>query len=248
MATQKMMAVPAKMMAVPGKTMAAPGLTLEDLTLGEIRNLIVDLAQQGSTFQHQIGALYNHVVARRLAELAGYENAQAYFSKNVKALSQSTLGNYGIVARNFTVEDCMQYGMYRLRALLRYLEAIHATVPTDLSTLLLDVPKEDGKVEKKPFAECSVDDVERATRVKRAPPVSRVPIADQARLLFIADSISTQFEGVADVRLSSRTKEGKTLVSLQDVPMTELTRLMQAIQDGIDAEPTLADEETSASA
>lgn len=91
-------------------------------------------------------------------------------------------------------------------------------------------------------------DAERATRAKRAPPVGRVPIADQARLLFIADSISTQFAGVADVRLSSRTKEGKTLVSLQDVPMTELTRLMQAIQDGINTEPTLSDEETLASA
>ncbi|MFY0524921.1 hypothetical protein ACN28I_17800 [Archangium gephyra] len=112
----------------------------------------------------------------------------------------------------------------------------------------IQVPQEDGKVVTKPFSECSVDELERATRAKRAPPVSRVPIADQARLLFLEDSIVTRFSGVAQVRFSSRNKGGKTLVSLQDVPMTELVRLTEAIQDGISAEPTLADTETLASA
>ena len=243
MATQKMMAVPTKAMAAAG--VVTP---LEDLTLDEIKNVINDLARQGSTFQYQIGVLYNHIVSRKLAELAGFGTAQAYFNQHVKALSQSTLGNYGMVARSFTVDTCTQYGMYRLRVLLRYLEAISAVVPEDPGPLLIDVPQDDGKVVAKPFADCSMDDVERATRAKRSGPNVRVPVADQARLLFLADSIHTRFEGVAEVRFTSRSKEGKTLISLQDVPMAELARLTQALQDGMDAEPTLAVPEKHAAA
>jgi hypothetical protein len=138
--------------------------------------------------------------------------------------------------------------MYRLRALLRYLEATHATVPADPGSVLLDVPQDDGHVVQRPLAQCSVDDVERAARAKRAMPTVRVPVADQARLLFLADSLHNRFEGVAEVRFTSRNKEGKTLISLQDVPMTELARLMLAIQEGMNAEPTLAVPEKHATA
>ncbi|MFL5353145.1 hypothetical protein [Archangium sp.] len=155
------------------------------------------MAQQSSTFQYQIGVMYNHVVSRKLAELAGYKTAQEYFSQQVKALSQSTLTNYGIVASSFDADTCMQYGMYRLRAVIRYLDAVSATAPTDPNTLVLDVPQDDGKMVKKPFAECSVDDVESATRAKRAAPAAKVPVA-------------------------------------------ELERLTQALQDGMDAEPALS--------
>jgi hypothetical protein len=228
-----------KMKALAGKRMDAANLSLEDLTLEQIKDLINDLAQQGSTFQYQIGAMYNHVVSKKLAELAGYKDALAYFGQHVKTLSQSTLSTYGTVARSFTPDTCTQYGMYRLRALLRYLEATHATVPAEPGTVVLDVPGEEGQVVKKPFAQCSVDEVERAARAKRAEPPAKVPVADRARLLFLADSIHSRFEGVADVRFTSSRKEGKTLISLQEVPMTELARLAQALQDGLEGEPTL---------
>jgi len=227
------------------KTMTAVGV---DMSLDQIRDTINSLARQGSTANHQIGVLYNHVVDRRLAEIAGYKSTQDYFIANVKALSQSTLTVYGTVARNFTEAVCTQYGMGNLRELLRYADVANISIPADPGPMRIEVPQDDGKVVPKPFAECSVDELERGTRAKRAPPVSRVPIADQARLLFLEDSIFTRFSGVAQVRFSSRNKGGKTLISLQDVPMTELVRLTEAIQDGIDAEPTLADTETPAAA
>jgi hypothetical protein len=237
-----------KMLAIPGKAMAAATLTLDDMTLNELTNVVSDLASQGNTFQHQIGALYNHIVSRKLAELAGYKDAVTYLNQHVKTLSKSTIIIYGMVARSFVPDICGQYGVYRLRALLRYLEATNMTAPEDPGTVLVDVPQDDNSVVKKPFAECSVDDVERAARAKRALPTVRVPVADQARLLFLADSLHTQFEGVAEVRFTSRNKEGKTLISLQDVPMTELARLLLAIQDGLHAEPTLAMPEKHATA
>jgi hypothetical protein len=116
----------------------------------------------------------------------------------------------------------------------------------DPGPVSIAVPQDDGKVVTKPFADCSVDELERATRAKRAPPVARVPVKDQARLLFLAESIQNQFEGVAEVRFSSRSKGGKTLINLQEVPMTELGRLTQALQDGMDAEPTDAERPVSA--
>lgn len=212
-----------------------------DMTLDQIRDTINSLARQGSVANYQIGTLYNRVVEKRLAEVAGHKSAQEYFSKNVKALSQSSLSNYGAVARKFTEAVCTQYGMGNLRELLRYEEAAGTFIPVDPGPVSIDVPQEDGKVVVKPFSECSVDELERATRGKRAVPKLRVPVKDQARLLFLADSITTQFEGVATVRFSSRSKGGKTLINLQDVPMTELGRLTQAILDGMDAEPTEAE-------
>ena len=219
-------------------TMTAVGV---DMTIEQIRDTVIALARQGSTAGHQIGTLWNHVVDRRLAEIAGYRSALEYFSKNVKVLSQSTLTVYGTVARNFTEAVCTQYGMGNLRELLRYADVAGTPLPEDPGALPIDVPQEDGKVVAKPFSDCSVEELERATRAKRAPAPVRVPVADQARLLFLEDSLQRRFEGVGEVRFSSRSKGGKTLISLQDVPMLELERLTQALQDGMDAEPTLSE-------
>ncbi|WP_257460529.1 hypothetical protein [Archangium lipolyticum] len=224
------------------KTMTTVGI---DLTLDQIRDTLNALAKQGSTSAHQIGTLYNHVMDKRMAESAGYRSAQEYFSQHVKAISKATMSNYGTVARSFTEAICTQYGMSNLRELLRYVEVTNTLLPADPGALSIDVPQDDGKVVAKPFSDCSVDELERATRAKRNPPPVRVPVADQARLLFFADSITRSFEGVADVRFSSRSKGGKTLVSLQDVPMTEVERLIQALQDGMNAEPTLAAEQAT---
>jgi len=227
------------------RKMTAVGI---DMTLDQIRDTMIALAKQGSTSAHQIGTLWNYVVDRKLAEIAGYKSAQEYFSKYVKAFSQSTLTVYGTVARNFTEAICTQYGMGNLRELLRYAEVTNATLSEDPGSMSIDVPQEDGKTVTKPFSECSVDELERATRAKRAPAPARVPVADQARLLFFADSLDRNFEGVADVRFSSRSKSGKTLISLQDVPMTEVERLIRALQDGMNAEPTLSAEQQHTSA
>ncbi|MFL5345815.1 MAG: hypothetical protein ACJ8AT_13575 [Hyalangium sp.] len=145
-----------------------------------------------------------------------------------------------VVARSFDADTCTQYGMYRLRALLRYLDAVSATAPADPSTVVLDVPQDDDKVVKKPFVECSVDDVESATRAKRAPIAARVPVPDKARLLFFEDSIFQSFNGVAEVRFTANNRDGTTLINLQGVPMAEVPQLIQALQQGLQAQPSLA--------
>jgi hypothetical protein len=217
------------------RTMTTVGL---DMTLEQVKTTLLALSTQISTHAHQIGTLYNLVVDRKMAEIAGYPSALEYFNKNVKSISKSTLINYGTVARHFTEAICTRYGMGNLREFIRYADVTSTPLPADPGPMLIDVPQDDGTVLGKPFAECSVDELERASRAKRTPPSPRVPVADRARLLFFSDSIERGFQGVANVRFSSRNKDGKTLVSLQDVPMTEVDRLIQALQEGMNAEPT----------
>lgn len=209
-----------------------------DLTLDQIKDTINGLLQQGNTGAHQIGTLYNHVVDKRLAIIAGYKDTRTYFAQNVKALSQSALSVYGRVAKLFPETSCTLYGPYKLNALYIYAELTGMGFAPDPANFLIDVPQDNGTMAHKPFAECSVDEIERATKAKRTPPKVNVPVGDQARMLFLADSINKSFAGVADVRLSTRNKEGKTLISLQDVPLTEVQRLMLALQQGMSAEPT----------
>jgi hypothetical protein len=209
-----------------------------DLTLEQITTTMLSLAQQGSVAAHHIGTLYNQVVDRKLATLAGYDSAKSYFTKHIKVLSQATLSLYGSVARKFSEEICAQYGMYRLRALLNYAEAT-GTQLGDPGPTLIDVPQDDDTVVRKPFAECSVDEVERATRAKKAPEKVRVPLPDRARLLFMEESLHRNFDGVSLVRLTSRSDGTQTFINLQDVPMTQVPLLMRALQEGLDAQPSL---------
>ncbi|HEX8824236.1 MAG TPA: hypothetical protein VF794_30225 [Archangium sp.] len=211
-----------------------------DMTLEQARDAMNTLVRQGSTAAHQIGTIYNHVVNRKLAELAGYKSAQDFFTQQVKALSQATLSTYGAVARTFPEAVCTQYGVYHLRALMRYVEVTGDVLNSDPGTLGIDVPQEDGKVLRKPFSDCSVDEMERALRAKKAPTPVRVPVPDQARLLFFEDSIFRNFSGVAEVRFTSNRQDEKTLLNVQGVPMSEVPRLIQALQQGLEAQPSLA--------
>lgn len=211
-----------------------------DMTLEQATNTINSLIQQGNTGTHQIGVLYNHIVDKRLAIIAGYKDTQTYFAQHVKALSRNTLSIYGRVAKAFPEATCTQHGPYKLRALLAYVEAAGLGVPVDPLGFLVDVMGEDGKVMAKPFEACNVDEIDRATKAKKTPPKERVPVTDQARLLFLLDSLGRNFPGSTPVRMTSRSEEGQTLISLQDVPMKQLGKLMQALQEGMAAEPTEA--------
>lgn len=212
-----------------------------DLTLDQLADSINNLIKQGNAHQYQIGQYYNYIVEKGLAEANGYKSARDFFSKKVKALSQATLSAYGTVARSFPETVATQYGMFNLRALLTYADASGTVVPAgDPGPMIIDVPQEDETVKKTPFADCTVDDIERATRARRNPPRPQIPTPDAARILFIKESFKRHFTGVADISLTSRNEEGKTLVNVQNVPLSELTRLVTALQEGINAKPSAA--------
>jgi hypothetical protein len=189
----------------------------------------------GHESHYHIGQLYNYVVTENLAEKGGYESAQQYFSQHIKSLSQSALSLYGTVARMFSHQACATYGMYHLRMLLTYEATRLRKKVTKLEPMLkedpgprpIEVPRKDGAVETRPFAQCAVEELRRAVKRQRElvrKPVLELPHPEAARLQRLRETLAHFSEG--PVRLESRLHQGQTLLTLVDVPLAGLERLL----------------------
>lgn len=201
------------------------------------RNNINQLVNQISGAQCQLGTLYNYVVSARLAEAVGYRNAWDYLSRSVNGISRTSLSMYSNVAAYIARDFVARYGMERIRAWLNYQRAIRAPIPlTDPGGILLRVPLEGGWSKTRPLSDCNVDEVRRTTRAVRDRPKTRVAVTDAVRTLFLGESVSQHFKDVAAVRFNVRNQDGKALVTLADVPVAEMERLIQALQAGMEAQ------------
>jgi hypothetical protein len=202
-------------------------------TLEQSRDSILAHLKEGNAGHYNIGCLYNHVVDNKLAEEKKYESAQAYFSQHIQELSQSTLTRYGAVAREFTEEACRAHGVMKLHTLRAYAkEADFQLSAGGLDSMLIDVPQESGSVAQKPFAECSLEELRQAVKHKRKPSRATMPATDAARIQFMRDSFSRHFAKGARVELKTSVQRGKTLLTIQGVPLEEMERLMEALMDG----------------
>ncbi|SEM55150.1 hypothetical protein SAMN05444354_118128 [Stigmatella aurantiaca] len=63
----------------------------EDTPLEQLRAELLNLMAQENLNHHRMGEIYNHIVAKKLAEKAGFTDARAYFSQHLADLSQSSL-------------------------------------------------------------------------------------------------------------------------------------------------------------
>lgn len=229
------------------------GSTL-DLTLEQVRDNVLELVARGNAGHYQIGRLYNYVVKNELAEKGGYESAHQYFILHVKSLSKASLNIYGLVARKFPEAACARFGVYHLRALLTYGKVAELVIDkNDPGRTPIDVPREDGTVQPKPFADCTMDELKAALKQKRAqseaapkpreePKPAETPEApgasaplpevDAVRLKSLRDSLS-QHLPESTVRLEARVHQGQTFLSLQGVPMAALERFIEALVDGL---------------
>jgi len=208
--------------------------TPPELTLEQVRDSILSYLEQGNTGHYSIGRLYNYTVDNKLAEKNKYDSAQQYFSQHIKTLSQSTLSRYGAVAREFTEEACTKYGVMNLTTLRTYVAAadIQAT-SDDPGATPIDVPREDGHVVRKPFAECTMEELKLAVKSKRKPSRATMPTTDVARVEFMRESLSRHFAKGTRVQFKTNLKGGKTFLTIQGVPLEEVERLMEALLDGI---------------
>jgi translation initiation factor 1 (eIF-1/SUI1) len=208
--------------------------TLPELTLEQVTNSIRTYLAQGNAGQYSIGKLYNYTVANQLAEKKGFGTSQDYFSQTFKELSQATLSRYGAVARAFTEEACRRHGVMRLTTLSTYARAAELELkPTELDDMPIDVPQEGGPVSQKPFAECSLDELKKAVKYKRRPLKPSMPQPDVARVDFVRESFSRHFAQGARVQLKTSVQGGKTLVTIQGVPLDDLERLAEALLDSL---------------
>jgi hypothetical protein len=197
-----------------------------------------EMVRRISFAQDQLGRAYSLAVSRKLAEQAGYKNAWTYFSTRVRGLTRTMLNRYSLATIRWAPTFIHQYGMERLQALSTYVlhhgaSDINATDP---GVLKIRVPQPGGLEEVKTFAECGLEEMRRAVRGRR-PPKTRVPVTDAVRTLFLESSFFRHFNGVAPVRLNVRTENGRSLVTVHDVPMAELERLIKALRAGLDEQP-----------
>ncbi|MFL5344955.1 MAG: hypothetical protein ACJ8AT_09175 [Hyalangium sp.] len=202
--------------------------------LEQLQTLCTQMRQllaAGNVNCHQIGVLYNIAVKEKLAEKAKLKTASAYFSKHIKELSKATLVRYGAVAKEFSEEACVQYGVTALSLLLTYAEASKTEVDTnELSTVVIAVPDQNGVVDEKFFGECTVVDLRKALeRLRR--PTSSAPLS--ADILARIEQCRTVWMGYfpeqAGVELVARNRKGKASVSLKDIPLEvweQLTALL----------------------
>ncbi|WPB78646.1 hypothetical protein KYC5002_05700 [Archangium violaceum] len=208
--------------------------TLSGLTLIQVRDSIRAHLTQGNAGHHAIGRLYNHTVSNRLAEKNGYSSAQQFFSQNFKALAQSTLSRYGAVARQFTEEACKEHGVAKLASLSTYAKVADFALPAgDVGAVPIDIPQEGGTVVSKPFAECNLEEVLSAVKHKRKPLRPSMPPPDAARVDFMRESFSRHFAQGARVQLKTSVQGGKTLLTIQGVPIDDVERLVEALMDGL---------------
>ena len=215
--------------------------TLPELTLEQVRDSILDYLAQGNAGHYNIGRLYNYTVDNKLAEKNGYPSAQQFFSQHITALSQATLTRYGTVAREFTEEACRKYGVTNLITLRTY-EAAASLQPSsgDPGPTPIEVPQEGGGVVHKPFAECSVEELKLAVKNKRQDSQPPLPTTDEARVDLMRESLSRYFAQGARVQLKTSVQRGKTLVTIQGVPLEQMERLMEALMDGLMPQPVRA--------
>jgi hypothetical protein len=114
--------------------------------------------------------------------------------------------------------------------------------------MLIRVPLSDGTEAVKTFADCNLAELRRAARGRRKKPKARVPVPDEVRWLYLEHSIHENYPGrLNSVRTEMRYEDGKVLVNLRDVPLSEMEWLIKALRDGLDAQPFALRDETKAS-
>jgi hypothetical protein len=204
------------------------------LTLDEVGERVLALEKQSTADAYQIGWHYNYVVDRELWKSGGYKDAPDFFQKRVKVISQATLSTYGAVARSFTAAATVKYGMYHLYTLLTYekLAGIQADGEEPGPTPIL-VPKEDGTLEQKPFAGCTVEELKRAVKAKRRTPPTPLPESATSRVEFYRGVLDRHFTKDSHIRVSARVERGKLLISLRDFPDEQLPTLIEALMDSL---------------
>ncbi len=207
------------------------GTISEDMTLEQVRVAMLTLMADEHINHHRMGVLYNYVVDKKLAELAGYKNARDWFSQNLRDLSQTTLTTYGTVAHQFSEDIARRFGVTCLSLLLVYKELAGLKVDHEApGAAPIDVPDSKGVVTSKPFSACSVDELRRAIQAKRKPtsskplPPEAVELADQ-----VSKAVASRFQKGDPVKVQLRNHQGTAVLDFRGIPLEKLAKLVEAL-------------------
>ncbi|HYH97736.1 hypothetical protein [Hyalangium sp.] len=183
-----------------------------------------------ATLPHRMGQFYNYVVDRKLAEIAGYKNAQDYFSQNLRDMSQAALKMYGAVAANFSEPVSRRFGVTCLSLLLTYKEVADLEVNhEEPGGTVIEVPGENGAATSTAFSHCSVEDMRKAIQRKRKPSSSKpLPTEDLALADQVREAVMGRFPKGVPVRVQLRNHQGKAVLDFKGIPVAQLIEALMA--------------------
>jgi hypothetical protein len=199
--------------------------------LDRLRVELLQLSVQGQAHYHRMGQIFNEALDANLATKAGYKSAADYFCEKIRELSSATLYVYGAVARAFTVEVCKQFGVTCLHLLLTYKKAAGLEVDTSVpGTTVIEVPNENGVVERKPFYACGVEDMRKALQFKRTPGAHKpMPRAERALGEKYVKALAGSFDKGEPVRIQLRNHHGKAVLDFRGIPVAHVGKLAELL-------------------
>ncbi len=193
----------------------------EGMTLEQVRVEMLKLLAEESVNHHRMGVLYNYVVDKKLAELAGYKDAYAWATQNLRDVSRASLTMYGKVADQFSEEVARRFSFTALYLLVTYKELAGVKVDHDApGDTPIDVPDAKGVVTSKPFSACSADEMRRALQAKRKPTSSQpLPPEAVAKADQITQVVMGCFQKGDPVRVQLRNHQGDAVVDVKGIPV-----------------------------
>jgi hypothetical protein len=174
-------------------------------------------------------------VVNELAEKANYKDAPAYFRQHMADLSPATLATYRAVAKAFSEQVAVRFGVTCLYLLSTYQEVANLKLNyEEPGPTLIEVPGKNGEVTKKPFSACSVEEMRQALKLKRKPASSKpVPAEDVALVDKYRAALTGQFSQGSDVQLEVRNRKGNSVLDIKSIPLTEVGALLLALMDHV---------------
>ncbi|HZI08911.1 MAG TPA: hypothetical protein VE153_00905, partial [Myxococcus sp.] len=205
---------------------AATAASEETLTLAQVEERLLQLVSKGQADSHQIGTLYNYVVDKNLALTSGFKDARDFFRQRITGVSQAALSMYGAVASKFPETATLKYGMDKLYTLLTYARRADLQVDgAEPGPTPIDVPQKDGSVARKPFSECSREELRQAVKHQRSPTESMSEL-EAARIKRYQDHLDRSLPAQHGIRVTARREDGVLRLTLSNIPEDWMGRLV----------------------
>ncbi len=176
---------------------------------------ILELLAQEEDEHWQIGVHYNRIVDQRLAQAAGFKNAQEFVSQRLGGISQPTLTLYGTIAKAFPEEVAKKYGSTLLGQLITYEKLSKAQLPKgDPGPITIKVPNKDGSTSNKNFADCSLEQMREAVHQLHSPAKEKpIPAEDRRLIEALEKTMDRQLGGGTPLTMHARRGKPDTLIT-----------------------------------
>ncbi len=184
---------------------------------------------------YRIGRICNELVTQGVAGQRCYSNVALQLGPWLKELARADLYRAFEVARTFSQEDCVKYGPRRLHLLMQYmLKHELPLLVQDPGFTLITVPQEDGTLLRKPFCECTEEELGSAISRSRRQRSGRPSRAEAHCVQRLRDGLQKRSVRSPRKGVLTTVREGRLHVTLKEVPVTDLEPLVGALLESLE--------------